>query len=188
MKTTKKLLIFWLIIMFLVTFTSSLVYLVAQQTLRLGANEQPMELAMDTARKLESGLSAVMAVPTNQVDISKSLSPFVMVFDTNKNLLSTSGMMDSSKPIYPKGVLDSVAKNGENRVTWQPQTGLRYATVAIKTNSGYVVAGRSLTETEKLIDEIGRLVLMAWFVCTVFSAMALMVIYIFITKIFKSEL
>jgi len=30
--------------------------------------------------------------------------------------------------------------------------------------------------------------LMAWFVCTVFLAMALMVIYIFITKIFKSEL
>jgi hypothetical protein len=98
---------------------------------------------------------AAQAVPVNNVDISKSLSPFVMVFDINKNLLATSGVMSSSKPTYPKGVLDSVAKNGQERVTWQPQTGLRYATVAIKSNGGYVVAGQSLSETEKLIDEIG---------------------------------
>ncbi|SPF37817.1 conserved exported hypothetical protein [Candidatus Desulfosporosinus infrequens] len=187
MKTAQKLLVFWLIIMFLVAFTSSLVYLVAQQTVRLGANEQPMQLAMDTEINLEKGQSAVQAIPANNVDISKSLSPFVMVFDINKNLLTTSGMIGSSKPTYPKGILDSIDKNGEDRVTWQPQQGLRYATVAIKFTGGYIVAGRSLSETEKLIDEIGKVVLLAWFACTIFSVFALIVIYIFIIKVFKTR-
>lgn len=173
--------------MFLITFTSSLVYLVAQQTVRLGANEHPIQLAIDTAINLEKGQSAAQAVPANNVDIAKSLSPFVMVFDINKNLLATSGMMGSSKPAYPNGVLDSIDKNGEDRVTWQPQPGLHYATVAIKFNGGYIVAGRSLSETEKLIDEIGKVVLLAWFACAIFSVFALIVIYTFIIKVFKTR-
>jgi hypothetical protein len=185
MKTAQKLLLFWLTIMFLVTLTCSLVYLVTQQTVRLGANEQPTQLAMDTAIKLENGQSASGAVPAEKVDLSKSLSPFVMVYDINKNLIATSGMLGDSKPTYPLGVLDSVAKNGEDRVTWQSQNGLRYATVAIKIKSGYIVAGRSLSEPEKLIDGIGRVVLMAWLACAGFSVIALMIIYTFIKKVFK---
>lgn len=185
MKAAQKLLVCWLIIMFLVTFTSSLIYLIAQQSLRLGANEQPVQLAIDTAIKLNNGQNANQAVSSEQVDISKSLSPFVMVYDANKNLISTSGMMGSSKPIYPKGVLDNVAKNGEDKVTWQTPIGLRFATVAIKTNSGYIVAGRSLTETEKLIDHIGKLVLEAWLACAIFSGIALFIIYTFLRKVFR---
>jgi len=184
MKTTQKLMLVWLIIMFLVTFTSSLVYLVAQQSIRLGANELPIQLAIDTSLKLENGQNPGL-ISTDKLDISKSLSPFVMVFDTNKNLLSTSGMIGNLKPNYPKGVLDSVDKNGEVKVTWQPQTGLRYATVALKTNSDYIVAGRSLSEPEKLIDTIGKLVLEAWLACAIFSIFALAIIYAFIKKVFK---
>ena len=173
--------------MFLVTFTSSIVYLVTQQTLRLGADGQPLQLATDTALKLEKGQRADLAVSTDKVDISKSLSPFVMVFDTNKNLLSTSGVMGSSEPTYPKGVLDFVTQKGEDRVTWQPQTGLRYATVAIKIKSGYIVAGRSLREIEKLIDEIGKLVLEACLASALFSAIAMVILYAFLRKVFKTD-
>lgn len=187
MKAAQKLLVLWLIIMFLVTFTSSLVYLVTQQSLRLGANEQPMQLATDTAIKLEKGESANQAVPTDKVDISESLSPFVMVFDSNKNLLSSSGVMYNIIPTYPKGVLDFVSQNGEDRVTWQPQARLRFATVAIKTNDGYIVAGRSLREVEKLIGDIGRLVLLAWLACSLFSAVGLVIIYTFLRKVFKAD-
>ncbi|MDR3587215.1 MAG: hypothetical protein P4L59_18160 [Desulfosporosinus sp.] len=81
--------------------------------------------------------------------------------------------------------MDSVDKNGYVKVTWQPQTGLRYATVAIKTNSGYIVAGRSLSEPEKLIDNIGKLVFEAWLACAIFSIIALVIIYAFIKKVFK---
>ena len=183
MKIAKKIFLICIIGMFLVTFTCSLVYLIAQQSLRLGANGLPMQFAVETSIKLRDGQSAGNAVPAEKVDISKSLSTFVMVFDINKNLVATSGMMGSSEPKYPKGVLKYDTQKGGNRVTWQPQEGLRFATVAIRYSNGYIVAARSLSETEKLIEIIGRLVLFAWVACAIFSALALGGIYIFVKKV-----
>jgi hypothetical protein len=185
LKIAAKLFISWVIIMFLVTFTCSLVYLVAQQSLRLGANELPVQLVKDTAIKIQNGQSPELAVPAEKIDISKSLYTFVMVFNSNKELIATSGMMGSIKPAYPKGVLDNTAIKGENRVTWQPQVGLRYATVAKKFNGEYIVAGRSLQETESLIDIITRLVGLEWLACAVCSSIAFLVIYIVAKKMFN---
>lgn len=53
-------------------------YLVAQQSLRLGANELPSQLAIETLIKLQNGQSVKDAVSTEKVDISKSLNAFVM--------------------------------------------------------------------------------------------------------------
>jgi hypothetical protein len=177
MKITKKLFILWITVMFLETFTCSLVYIIVQQTLRLGANELPMQLAIDTSIKLQEGLSVNDTIPADKVDISKSLSTFVMIYDNNKNLVATSGIMGSSNPEYPKGVLNYVDQKGEDRVTWQPQTGLRFASIVIKYKYGYIVAARSLKEIEKLIDLIGIIVLSAWFACSVFSALVFGTIY-----------
>jgi hypothetical protein len=171
--------------MFLITFTSTLVYLVTQQSLRLGANEPPLQVATETLLKLQSGLSAKDAISAEKVDISKSLNAFVMVYDSNKSLIATSGIINNSIPLYPKGVLDNVTQKNEARVTWQPKVGLRFATVAIKYNDGYIVAARSLSETEQLIGKLGGLVFLAWLACTVFSAFALGIIYTFMKRVFK---
>lgn len=187
MKTAKNILIFWMIIAFLVTFTSLLVYVAVQQVLRLGANGMPAELAAKTSINLENSKSALDAVPGEITDISKSPGTFVMVFDKDKILIASSAVMGKDKPVYPKGVLDYVDKNGENRVTWQPQKGLRFATIAIKAGDKYIVAGRSLKETEKLIDTVGSLVFYAWLACMIFSSAALAIIYIFIKKVFKPQ-
>ena len=186
MKKAKNIFVLWLIVMFLVTFTCSLVYLVAQQSLRLGANELPSQLAIETLIKLQNGQSVNDAIPTEKVDISKSLNAFVMVYDSNKSLSATSGIMDNNDPVYPKGVFDSVDLKSESRITWQPEVGLRFATVAIKYSNGYIVAGRSLTETEKLIAKLSELVFIAWLACTVFSAFSLGVIYVFMKKVYKT--
>lgn len=187
MKTAPKLFIGWLILLFLVTFTSLLTYLLTQQSLRLGANELPVRLATATVINLEEGKSAESAIPADKIDISRSLDPFVMVYDHNKNLVATSGMMGSSTPSYPKGVLDHVDKNGEDRVTWQTPTGLRFATIAMKAGDNYVVAAYSLHEREGLIDHIGQLVLLAWSAFFVCSMLAFAVIYVFMRKIGKLE-
>jgi hypothetical protein len=181
----KSIFIFWVIIMFLVTFTCSIVYLTSQQSLRLGANGLPAQLAVETSIKLNEGQIVKSAIPTQKVDISKSLNAFVMVFDKNKNLIDTSGIMGGSTPTYPEGVLENVDKNGENRVTWQPETGLRFATVAIKFDHGYIVAAQPLLETEKLIGSIGNVVLISWLACTGFSAFGLGIIYFFMNKTYK---
>jgi uncharacterized membrane protein len=47
MKTLKSILIFWVIIIFLITFTCLLTYIVAQQLTRLGANDLPVKGIQD---------------------------------------------------------------------------------------------------------------------------------------------
>lgn len=185
MTMAKKIVVFWIIIMFLITFTCSLTYLVTQQSLRLGANELPAKLTIDTLIKLQNGKSPESIVQGDKIDISKSLDTFVFIYDNKKNLLACSGTLNGSNPSYPKGVLDSTAKKGEERVTWQPQNGLRFATVVLKYDNGYIVAARSLKETENLIDNIGKLVLLAWAASFIFSSVALAVIYAFIKEYFQ---
>lgn len=187
MKIAKKMFMYWIIIMFVITFTCSLTYLVTQQALRLGANEQPAQLAVDTALKLQNGKNPVSIVQGDTVDLSKSMDTFVMIYDHNKNLQASSGMINDIKPSYPKGVLANTSKKGEERVTWQPQNGLRFATVVLKYDNGYIVAGRSLHETENLIDTIGKLVLLAWAACLLFSTIALAIVYSFVKKYFKQS-
>jgi hypothetical protein len=193
MKKLRSILIIWAIIIFLVTFSSLLTYIVAQQLIRLGADNLPVTFAIETSIKLEKGQNPADSVPVETIDILKSLETFVMIFDKDKNLIATSAMMGSESPVYPKGVLDFVEKAGENRVTWQPVAGPpresshRFATVALKSGNYYIVAGRSLKEPERLIDVIGTLILTAWAVCVVFSTIALIIIYIFMKKVFKLE-
>jgi len=46
-------------------------------------------------------------------------------------------------------VLSSTKNGSENWVTWQPRGGVRIAAVVVKSQGGYVLAGRSLREVEK---------------------------------------
>jgi hypothetical protein len=103
-----------------------------------------------------------------------------MVYDYNKILTATSVI--TGNPSYPVSVLDYVEQNGESRITWQPKSGLRYASVAIKYDNGYIVAARSLSETEKLIDNAGKLILSAWFAFVIFMTFVVLCIYIYFNK------
>lgn len=187
MLSKQRIFIFWISLMFVITFTCSLVYLAIQQSIRMGANEIPAQFTAETLIKLENGQSAESSVPAEKTDVLKSLNAFVMVYDKNKNLIGTSGITGSEKISYPKSALDYLEKNGESRVTWQPKSGLRFATVAIKYDNGYIVAARSLLETENLIGIIGKLVIAAWLSCIAFSVFALCIIYIFINKVYKNK-
>jgi hypothetical protein len=173
MKTFKKMFTIWVIILFLATFTSSLVYLVAQQTIRLGANAEPMRLATDIRNKLQSGQNAETIFADGKSDAIISLNSFAMVFDSKMNLVATSGTLRGDLPVYPSGVFDRVQPGVEARVTWQPEPSQRFATVAVKYDGGYVVGAQSLKEPEKLIEFIGDLVVLAWLVCAGFSGAVL---------------
>ena len=65
----------------------------------------------------------------------------------------------------PQGVLDRARQTGEERVTWQPEPGVRMATVLVRasgTPTRFVLAGRSLRETESRISQLGRLLVVGW--------------------------
>lgn len=172
MKKNIQPLLVWMLVVFLITFTCMLTYLVTQQTIRLGANEKPANLAKETAIGLKAGKSPKAVVPNTKVNLAKSPNVFVLIYDNQKHLEASNANMNGAAPGYPKSVLDHVSKGHEDRLTWQPETGRRFATVVMKTSNGYIVSGQSLTETESLISKIGRLVMLAWLAGVIFTTIA----------------
>lgn len=177
--TISKLFISWLIIVFLMTFTCSLTYLVTQQSLRLGANELSAQLVAGAASDLNQGKGTESSI--SDASFLKSMGLFVKIYDKDKQMLGSFGSADQNAT-YPKRILSYVDQRGEDRVTWQTTAGQRFATIVIKYDRGYAVAGRSLQETEKLIDDIGRLILSVWIVCIVCLTIGLAVIGLFMKK------
>jgi hypothetical protein len=138
-----------------------LVYLTVQQSLRLGANDPQIQMAEDAASNLNSGASVEAVVPSTKVEIAESLAPFVIVFDDSGKILASSAILHGAAPAYPAGVLDHARQNGQDRVTWQPEVGVRMATVVVPYNNGIVMAGRSLTEVEQRESQMEQLSVLA---------------------------
>ncbi len=156
---------YWLPAAVAATILAGLVYLVVQQEMRLSANDVQVQMAEDAAAALASGASVETVVPQQTVDVGRSLAPFVMVFDAGGRLVASSGRLNGQPPVLPSGVLDYVRQRGEDRITWQPQPGVRLATVVTRVEGGgdgFVVAARSLREVERRIDELLPLVAVVW--------------------------
>lgn len=177
----KKFLAVWLILMIAGAFSVGTACFCTQQSLRLGANESAAALAKDTLIKLENGALPEEAV-SPKTDIRISLEPFVMIYDNNKQLVATSAGFGSENIAFPKSVLENITKNGDSRVTWQPEKNLRFASVGIKYDGGYIVAAVSLYEKERLIDSIVHVLLLASAAYAVGCALLLYVISIIINK------
>jgi hypothetical protein len=152
----------WLPIAAATTGLAGIVYGAAQQNLRLTADDPQIGLAQRTAAQLDAGSPPSAAVPSEQVDLARSLDPFVLVFDASGHVLASSATLHGQVPDYPIGVFDTVRARGEDRVTWQPENGVRHATAAVAWRGGFVVAGRSLRLTEQHIDQLRLVVGAGW--------------------------
>jgi hypothetical protein len=165
MRKLNRVLVAWLTLAALASAISLLVYVVAQQTWRTAANDPQIQLARDAAAALAAGRPAEAVVPHETVDMERSLAPFLIVLDANGQVLASSGELGGHVPGVPKGVLDVARTRGEDRITWQPIGGVRIASVIESYNGsrqGFVVAGRSLEETQSRISQFGNLIALAW--------------------------
>ena len=177
MKTIIK---YWLLIAIIVSGLSGLIYGVVQQDIRQGANDPQIQIAEDVATKLASGQSVQSVVPAEKVDIAKSLAPYIIVFDATGKPLASSAQLDGKTPTIPSGVFDSVRQSGEDRISWQPRSGMRSAVVVTRFGgsiSGFVLAGRSLREVENRIDNIGQIVLVGWGGILVVTLLAVVIVF-----------
>jgi len=174
----KKLIKVWLVLMVAGVFTAGCVYVIGQQIVRQSANGPAAAIAYQTAMDLDAGMTPDEAT-AQKTNIFFTLDPFVMIYDNNKNLVATSAGSGNDAKVYhvPASVLDSVDENHDNRVTWQPQTGLRYATVAIKYDGGYVVGAVSLKEPERLIGNITTTLFIGSAAYAVGCALVLLIVY-----------
>lgn len=171
---------YWLLSVIVVSGLIGLIYAAVQQDLRQGANDPQIQMAEDIAAKLANGEQVQNVVPLEKVDIAKSLAPYVMIFDANGNPVASSAQLDGQTPTIPPGVFDYVRQNGEDRITWQPQTGVRSAVVVTQykgQNSGFVLAGRSLREVEKREDNLLLILLAGWVVMLFVTLVATAILF-----------
>lgn len=152
-----------------VTFLSVLSYGIGQQVLRQTADDTQVQMAEDAASLLSAGQQTDSVVSGQKIDMSKSLAPFLIVYDAQGQVVAASGAINGKVPSLPSGVLDS-ARSGEDHITWQPSGAVRDAVVVVAYNgkqSGFVLAGKSLREVEKHESEITTMVFLMWAVCLV---------------------
>ncbi len=165
MKALSSIFLKWLPFAVLATILCGLVYIVMHQEMRMGANDPQIELAQNGAALLNSGQPADIFGVNSGVDMAKTLSPFIIVYDLNFNILNSSTLLDGKTPVPPIGVFQSAQGRGENRITWEPAPGVRIAAVVVPfkgKQSGYILAGKSLREIDSRLDTIMLYVFIAW--------------------------
>lgn len=168
----------WLPLAVAITGTFAFAYIGIQQNFRQTLNDPQIQLADDSATALSAGASVDQVIPSTKVDIQTSLSPWIAVYNDSHLLIASSGELHGVAPIIPSGVFDS-ARGGdasstsakqvrEDRLTWQPESGVRQAIVVTDYNGpnghGYVVAGRNMREVEQRESALGLMALYAWIV------------------------
>ncbi|HMD90712.1 MAG TPA: hypothetical protein VKF38_16270 [Anaerolineaceae bacterium] len=175
MKIILNTLKYWLPLAAVITLFCGLLYATVQQSYRMGANDPQIQMAEDTARALESGQSASSLVPSGKIDIAQSLAPYLIIYDANGQPVVSNALLHNQIPTIPSGIFEYTRKNGEDRVSWQPEPGVRSATVIDPVNNGrdgFVLAGRSLREVEIRESALTTQVEIGWLV-TILASLVL---------------
>jgi hypothetical protein len=140
----------WLPLATAIIVTYGVLYLITNHNIRHAFTETLLQYADDTKAKMETGIHPKDAIADFQlVDIQRSLSPFIIIYDNHCQPVTGSGTLDGKLPAPPPGVFDHSLRNGQNIVTWQPKKGVRNDAVILPYNNGFVLAGHPLRETEQ---------------------------------------
>ncbi len=138
----------------------------AQQSARLGADDLPLTTAQTAQKLLESGEQPSDVVPSLKTDLGSDSSVFTIVTDSSQHVLASSATLNGQTPLPPSGVFDYTKAHSTDRVTWQPQSGVRVATRIVTygtgDNAGFIITGQSLKQAEKRIETYGALAFTAW--------------------------
>ncbi len=170
MKTFLRFLPFAIVI----TALSGLIFVAAQQDLRLSANEPQAGLAEDGIVHIERADPLITVVPSGYVDPERSTSPFVIVYDQTGAVLDSN--LYTPLPTPPTGMFAYAQVHGEDRVTWQPSGDLRIAAVLEydPTSGDFVLGGRSVREVEVRESGMLSLVFCGWFATMLATLLAIM--------------
>ena len=152
----------WLPFAVSITACAMLVYASVQQSYRQNADDPQIQMANDTADALTDGQNLSVLIPDAKVSVAKSLAPFLIVYDNDRNELASSVTLDGKTPQLPDGVLEYTKRAGEDRVTWQPRDGVRIAAVIVPYEDGFVLAGRNMREVEAREDQLTQFTGVTW--------------------------
>lgn len=149
----------------LVFFT---IYAAVQTDLRQSANDPQIQGAEDVATELSAGATPQDIVsPSNPIDMSKDLDPFIIIFNSSDQVAIASGQLNGTTPIPPAGSFAYAQKYGEDNFTWQPASNVREAAVltyAPGNPAYFVLVARSIKEIEMRETTILAITAGAWLI------------------------
>ncbi len=138
-------------------------YVAAQQSVRHAGDHPQIEMTRDAIAKLQAGASPSSVLP-KKIDLARSKDPYLIVLDPQGKVLASSATLDSVQVVPPAGVFDYVRSHGEDTISWQPAPGVRSAIAVDAWENGFVVAGRSLEDTENLESSLLDWAIGGWLV------------------------
>jgi hypothetical protein len=155
---------YWIPLAITITSIYASLYVLFQQNLRLGANEFSLSFSKDLSNLLASPQTVKSTPLPYQIDLAKSDSAFVILYDSSGKVERSTALIDGKTPDLPQGVLEYTKTHSVNTLTWQPQRGVREAITVrkINRNNGFVLVGRSLAEVEARISQLTTYILIAW--------------------------
>jgi hypothetical protein len=141
--------------------------LITDQMLRRGADQPQIDMSAWYAGEIAAGEAPDNAIPPGYVDLERSLQPVIIFYDEQGRPVQGTGYLDQKLPAPPPGVFDFVRHNGYEKVTWQPQSGVRLASIIRRVNGahpGFILAARSLRVVEEQKLVLWRMALGFWIV------------------------
>ena len=167
-----------------ITLLAGLSYFLCQQLQRQNANDPQIQIAEDASEAFTAG----QPVPTmdqagSQIDIAKSLSTFIIIYNATGTAVFSTGLLNNAVPAPPNGIFDWVKAHGQDRVTWQPTKDVRIAAVLMPYSasgqSGTVLVGRSLREVEKRDNMLLLQVAIGWAILMILTILGTIYISMF---------
>jgi hypothetical protein len=147
----------WLPFVIIIVIFSGLAYGTVQQVYRQSANDQLFQVVENITNNINQGQPISQIVPAQGVtDLASTILPFALVYDATSTEIGSSVLLDGKNPTVPAGMLAAAKDRGQLVETWQAAPGVREA-VVVKylsgAQSGYLVVGRSLKQTEILENQ-----------------------------------
>jgi hypothetical protein len=168
----------WLAIVGAATLVLGAAYSMVQQEARLAANDTPISVTESARRLLESGSAPVDVVAKQKTNLRTDNWVFTIVTDSSRHVLASSANLDGKTPLPPQGVFDYTKDHGTDKITWQPDSGVRLAiyvsTYKSDNDSGYIISGQSLKLTEQRINRLSLIAVVSWVITVGWISFALL--------------
>lgn len=172
----------WIPLAVAISVSMGMLYLVMQHDIRSEANDPQIAMAEDLAASLQRGETATVS---GMIDVSESLAPFTIVYDNDGQVRASNAFLHGETPVLPDGVLTSQKGThlpGENRLTWEPEEGVRIATVIKRYTNGYVAIGRNMREADIRSGEQIQRLFTGWVVTLLATFCSVVVVQVVLRK------
>jgi hypothetical protein len=163
----KKYKIHWLFCFLILSLIFGVIFKVAQISLQSNLHDpltyEAVNKAWEVALSQEANNGQLKAPFLRKVDVANNLDSFMTVYDRDKKVIGSSGVLDGKTPDLPHEFLNDTSPYMRNYFQWTPKEDVHLAgvTVAIG-DDGYVLAGRNMQEAYRQGNRAIKSILLGW--------------------------